>query len=363
MDCIEAQSTISAALDRSPVDGAILEEVKAHCKTCPNCGAFVRALSAAKRSPLPEPPEDLPDRIMAAVRAEAQSNLLSHRTAAEKTTASEEAAASTPASRPEGIATRGLALILAPTSRRQLLIWGSAAAVLLVLAGVATVNGVRQITGVDSSTSNMLAVGSAGSAGGPSSASPEVAGDAAKTATGPAADAGATPGSGTSNHTASSFSFVTISGTVYRLSGPATVTKDQLKQIGTANTTMATNGQPKDRTVFAGADPARVFLEDDAGKLYAFDRVVRVFRSITYQQQASAIPLFGTWPSLPAQITAPASADGSPIFVEEGTDGAGVKIYRLAVSSASLGIGVAPGTAAGDPAAGNPNWTWWAPIR
>lgn len=359
MDCIEAQSTISAALDRSPVDGAILEEVKAHCKTCRNCGAFVRALSAAKRSPLPEPPEDLPDRIMAAVRAEAQSNMLADNRAEERAATSVEAAASTPASRPEGIAARGLALILAPTSRRQLLIWGSAAAVLLVLAGVATVNGVRQITGVDSSTSSMLAVGSAGSAGGPSSASPEVAGGGAKTATGTAADAGGS----TSSQTASGFSFVTISGTVYRLSGPATVTKDQLKQIGTANTTMATSGQPKDRTVFAGADPARVFLEDDAGKLYAFDRVVRVFRSITYQQQASAIPLFGTWPSLPAQITAPASADGSPIFVEEGTDGAGVKIYRLAVSSASLGIGVAPGTAAGDPAAGNPNWTWWAPIR
>jgi hypothetical protein len=23
---------------------------------------------------------------------------------------------------------------------------------------------------------------------------------------------------------------------------------------------------------------------------------------------------------------------------------------------------VAPGTAAGDPAGGNPNWTWWAPL-
>ena len=361
MDCIEAQSAISAAVDRAPVDSFVLEDAKNHCKACPACGAFVRTLSAAKRSPLPQPPSDLPDRIMAAVRAEALADRLSAEAAAradvDRGSAASKAATAGDANM---LSHPSLALIFARKNRRQLAIWGSAAAVLLVLAGVAAVNGVREITGADS-TSNMLVVDAGSSTGAPTAAVPESAGAAAKTATGSVS--GTTLGSAPASQTAAGLSLVTISGDVYRLSGPAALTRSQLRQMGTASTAMASGGLPKERTVFAGSDPARVFLEDDSGKLLAFDRVVRVFRDVTYQQQAAAIPSFGTWPSLPSQITAPSSPDGSPTFVEEGVDAAGVKVYRLAIASASMGIGIAPGTSSGDPAAGNPNWTWWVPVR
>ena len=362
MDCIEAQSAISAAVDRAQVDSVVLEEAKGHCKTCSTCGAFVRTLSAAKRSPLPEPPSDLPDRIMAAVRAEALADRLAVEAAA-RPEAGHGSPASNTAATARDAGTFGhpaLALAFARKNRRQLVIWGSAAAVLLALAGVAAVNGVREITGVDS-TSNVLVVDAGRSAGTPMATVPESAGTAAKTATGSAS--GSTLGTVPSSQTAAGLSLVTISGDVYRLSGPAALTRSQLRQVGTASTARAGGGSPKERTVFAGSDPARVFLEDDKGKLLAFDRVVRVFRDITYQQQASAIPSFGTWPSLPAQITAPTTPDGSPTFVEEGVDAAGVKVYRLAIASASMGIGIAPGTSSGDPAAGNPNWTWWVPVQ
>jgi len=120
---------------------------------------------------------------------------------------------------------------------------------------------------------------------------------------------------------------------------------------------------PASSSTNTGADASPVFVEDDAGALYAFDAVVRTFRGVTYQQQSSSIPGFGVWPSLPSQISAPTSPDGSPTFVEVGQDDAGVKMYRLVASDASSGIGIAPGTSAGDPAGGNPNWTWWTPRR
>lgn len=354
MNCIEAQAAISAALDHAPVEATVIDEAKAHCKTCPDCGSFVRALAAAKRAPLPEPPADLPDRIMVAIRAEA---LAAERAATARSTVPAEP-------KPESVtaprSTRGTAAllglanrILAPKNRRQLAIWGSAAAVLLVVAGVATVNGIHLITGGAPATTARLAVETRDGYGAAPNAAPESADSAAKAGTEAAVGGMAATGP----------SFVTIGGLAYRLSGPASTTTNQLTRIGLVNTAMASGGTPTNRTVFAGAEASPVFIEDDAGSLYSFDAVVRTFRGVTYQQQSASIPGFGEWPSLPSQIAAPTSPDGSPTFVEVGPNEAGVKVYRLAASDVSNGIGIAPGTGQGDPAGGNPNWTWWTPVR
>jgi len=354
MNCIDAQAAISAALDRAPVEATVIEEAKAHCKSCPDCGSFVRALAAAKRAPLPVPPADLPDRIMVAIRAEA---LSAERAATARSAAPDEPklkSAPAPQPRRSTTALHGLVdTILAPKNRTQLGIWGSAAAVILVVAGMATVNGVRLITGGAPATTEQLAVETRGGYGADPGTTPESADSAAKAGTDAAVGGMA----------ATSPSFVVISGAAYRLSGPASTTKNLLTRIGLVNTAMASGGTPADRTVFAGANASPVFIEDDAGALYSFDAVVRTFRGITYQQQSSSIPGFGVWPSLPSQIAAPASPDGSPTFVAVGTDDAGAKVYRLASSDVSSGIGIAPGTGQGDPAGGNPNWTWWTPVR
>ena len=354
MNCIDAQAAISAALDRAPVEATVIEEAKAHCKSCPDCGSFVRALAAAKRATLPEPPADLPDRIMVAIRAEA---IAEQRAAAAHSTASAEPKPEpTPVPQPTGGTAALLSLvnrILAPENRTQLAIWGSSAAVLLVVAGMATVNGVHLITGGTPAATEQLAVETRDGYGAAPNTTPGTT--YSPTTAGTEAAVGGMAATGPS--------FVTIGGAAYRLSGPASTTKNQLTRIGLVSTAMASGGTPTDRTVYVGANASPVFVEDDAGALYAFDAVVRTFRDVTYQQQSSSIPGFGVWPSLPSQISAPTSPDGSPTFVEVGQDDAGVKVYRLVASDASSGIGIAPGTSAGDPAGGNPNWTWWTPRR
>jgi hypothetical protein len=75
----------------------------------------------------------------------------------------------------------------------------------------------------------------------------------------------------------------------------------------------------------------------------------------------AVIDSFGVWPVLPTRFPTPTTADGTPTFVAAGTDALGVKVYAAAGRPVSEGFAVAPGTAATDPAAGNPGWTWWAP--
>jgi len=371
MNCIDAQAAISAALDRAPVEASVIEEAKTHCKSCPECGSFVRALAAAKRAPLPEPPADLPDRIMVAIRAEALAaeRAAANAAAAEAREAAQAERAGAPAiagaGRPADAASRfgSLADIFAPRNRRVLAVWGSAAAVLLVLIGVATVNGVRQITDGAPATSEVAVRGDRAGSIAPQAAAPENDGAAAKAESGTATDSYGAVGGSAAAPTTSVLGFVSLNGTVYRLSGPADVDKTKLGQIGSLSYTMAGSVEPENRVVLGDADATRIFLEDDAGGLYAFTAVVRTFHGVVYAQRSSAISRYDAWPSLPSQIDAPSSADGSPTFAEVGPDDAGVTVYRLTTTDVSKGIGIAPGTGQGDPAGGNPNWTWWTPQR
>jgi hypothetical protein len=70
MDCLEAQAAISEALDGAAPDAEVLDAAKQHCRECADCASFVSALNVVKRAPLPEPPGDLADRVMVAVRSE-----------------------------------------------------------------------------------------------------------------------------------------------------------------------------------------------------------------------------------------------------------------------------------------------------
>jgi hypothetical protein len=156
---------------------------------------------------------------------------------------------------------------------------------------------------------------------------------------------------------------ITVNGTVYRLVGPANVDTSTGNVVGTTSTSMATGNTQATRQVWAGPDADTVYVADDKGQTYAFSRVKRTYAGLTFVLTSAELTSFTQWPMLPTQISAPASPDGSPTFAFDGMDAAGVKVYRLANGTATQGIAVAPGTSEDDPAAGNPNWTWWAILR
>jgi hypothetical protein len=93
-----------------------------------------------------------------------------------------------------------------------------------------------------------------------------------------------------------------------------------------------------------------------------YSPVVRLLSSVRYQlTSGKPIDSFGVWPVLPTRFPVPANADGTPSFVAAGSDALGAKVYAATGRPVTEGFALGPGTATSDPAAGNPNWTWWAP--
>ncbi len=71
---------------------------------------------------------------------------------------------------------------------------------------------------------------------------------------------------------------------------------------------------------------------------------------------------FGKWPLPPPGLPMPTQEDGSPVFKASVVDDHGQRIYVAEEGYPREGIAIAPNTSSNDPAAGNPNWTWWEPI-
>ena len=362
MDCNEAQSVISDALDGVTQDAATLEEAKQHCRDCHDCTEFVRALNLVKRAPLPEPSADLVERVMAGVRAEAA--FQKARAAQTEAETTPEAAASAAAA--ELITTEGgptaddLEALLASTAtvrpaRRSpsIAVWLGAAAVLLVGVGVLGVLGVRMMSqgqGDDVTTRVVSA---------------------------PTESGGAAFDSRAGSRRGRKRSCRRDEERCRDRSGP------QLRGLRRGRLPAHRPIHAREGPAHAGRyhpDPARrqhiarprrvrgrgvdgVYLDDDQGQLLEFQPLQRVFAGRTYQLQSAAITRFGVWPSLPAGISAPTSSDGSPTFVAAGSDGTGVTVYRKTSSTAAEGIALPPNPPSPDPATGQPSWTWWAPVK
>ncbi len=347
MECLEAQRLVSERLDREEIDPTVLEAAKEHCRACPECSAYVRTLVALRQTPLPEPPADLHARVMEAVRTEAA--LAASRSAA---TAPEPAESQGEPSQQEPVSLERLtARIRDPHNRRAVATWVAAAAVVFVIAGLGAMAGVRQILSPTSNTSMLAAesgtpLGAAEQYG----AAPQESRDSAADATKDSAQPGVAP------------SYITVGALVYQLSGDAAgVDTNSLKTVG--STTSSLGGtQVAAQEVLGADDPAVVYIKTAEGDLVAFDRVVRTFGGRTYALSGGPVTAYGSWPPLPAGIETPTNPDGSPQYVEAGTDSRGVSVYRPVGGDAANGIAVAPGTASDDPAAGNPDWTWWVPV-
>ena len=316
MDCPDAQMTMSAEFDGETVPQETRDEAAAHCESCSECAEFRGALETLAAMPTPAPPADLVDRVLAAV-AEAR---------AADAQATHEAAAVVAVSIPSK-----------PAPLRNTWLWvGSAAA---LVAAALIVFAVVRLAGVPSAAnearSDVLTTSGA--------AAPSVASPSPVATTAPP--------------------YVTFNDFVYVVGDTISVSTSQLTTAGTVVSSMGTVDSPATLQTFRLVGQPRVLVVLNAdGSYVRCTAVVRNFQGTTYQLVAgTTIQSFGTWPVLPPTVSQPVSADGSPALTSAGTDDLGVPVFRLLGSSAQQGIAVGPGTPAGDPAASNPDWTWWLP--
>jgi hypothetical protein len=314
MDCPDAQMTMSAEFDGETVPQETSDEAAAHCASCSECAEFRGALEALAAMPTPTPPADLADRAVAAVARVAQETAV---------------AATVP-------------VPVKPAPRRNTWLWvGSAAA---LVAAALIVFAVVRLAGVPSAAtearSDALATSGSAASG---TAAPSVASPSPIATTAPP--------------------YVTFNDFVYVVGDTISVSTSQLTTAGTVVSSMRTVDTPATLQTFRLVGQPRVLVVLNAdGSYVRCTAVVRNFQGTTYQLVAgTTIQNFGTWPVLPPTVSQPMSADGSPALTSAGTDDLGVPVFRLLGSSAQQGIAVGPGTPAGDPAASNPDWTWWLP--
>jgi len=330
MDCLKAQEILSDALDRD-VDGALLAEAREHCETCPDCARLLRSLALLSRSVAPTAPPELVERLIALGNEEAASI----RTIAATTEAA-----------PESAAAESPVVHFAPTRwTPRLTAFASVAAVLLV-ALVATgisLGGLLSANRTATDTANTLM-----ESGAPT-APPYLSGtDEAGTAASKDAAAIAAP------------PYVVLDGIVYALTGERDIDSSGLVTATPVISALDTGTDPVSIAAFRIAgENGSIALQPAPGTYLGFSVVSRTFGGRRFILTSDSVPAYGAWPGLPSRFAVPTSPDGSPTFSFFGKDDAGVLIYVPAGVAPTSGFAVAPGTTSDDPAAGNPNWTWW----
>lgn len=347
MECIRATEILSAAHDGEFADVALLDEARAHCDTCAGCRAFDRTLMRAATLAAPEAPAELVDRLVA-MSAEAAAGIRA--TTAELAA---EAASADDASAGSESANAEL-LPLEPAGRRWMwpkgfTAYASAAAVLLVVLATGSVVLLNNL-GAQKTAEDLAAVPREESLG-ETMATPE---DAAGMADDAAARAEnqAPP-------------YVVLDGRVWILVDSASAAPSAPATAGVLMSSLGASDAPADHTAFwAGADGSRLYVQSGSGGYLTFERIVRTLGLAEFQLTSGGpIDTFGTWPSLPIEYAQPTRADGWPTFIRWGFDDRNVDVYAAPAERAESGFAVAPGTATDDPAAGNPNWTWWEPLE
>lgn len=353
MECHEVQLIVSEKCDDQPQSAELLAEAKAHCKSCDECASFVRSLARILELPAPPVPDGLELKIIEAVRAEAANAATEQANRESEEPPEFVLPAPAPVSSWTTLSSAVRSALDTPSRRRAAAIWGGAAAALLLVATVTAVSGIRAITGSPTEETALRAEQSPGS----------VMADMAAVA--PKSDAAAESAAGTGSETTDNATqVISVSGVVYRFTGVVSgIASDTLSPVGSAMTALDSGNPAIARQVLGVNDPERVYVANDSGELLGFDRVARTYNGRAYVHATGELPAFGAWPTLPAGIEAPSSPNGMPGYVESGTDALGVRIFRPASGGPESGFLIAPGTAASDPAAGNPGWTWWVPAR
>lgn len=338
-ECLQAHETISLAYDGEAVTSEDLRNAKTHCASCPDCAAFVAGLARIRQIPAPRATEASIDRALVSVKR--VSDELAAREAKDVRDAAD--AADSPA-RPK---------VLSFT--RSLPAWGgwaAGAAAVVLAVSVITANGIRYMNAPAQSTisqSEMSAESSADYSAVPAPNNDALQNLAAAPKSNELSRAGA-PG------------YVVFQGFVYVVDPKQETLSASATRLGSLPSDLG-SGEVSEREVYAGSSPGAIIVSGGRTSTYVANAIVRQYNGASFGLASSEITKYGVWPEMPQGIARPAAEDGSPVFVEGGKDDARVKIYVLPGVDASAGFAVAPGTSDSDPAAGNPNWTWWVPLK
>lgn len=323
MDCLQAAEIISAAADGELLDAEQLARAREHCVACAECRALVALMARIKGASEPRAPRQLLDRLdeIASTAAAA---------ARERDPDEDTIAELLPALR-----------ALEPKKKRgwsRVTVFASAAAVVLVALTMGSILiTARTGGGSDSTTTLMSEKGSAPAGAGETSTAQDLAAS-------PAPDQAAS-------------SYVVFDRSVWVLEGGAS--PSVVTTAGVVASDLGA-GAVAEHDAFLSASDGVLYVRGADGQYLSFRRVERTMGHARYRLVTDVpVTQFGQWPQLPSDIPAPAAADGSPVFMLFGFDDRNVDIYTRKPYGIEKGFAVAPGTAADDPAAGNPNWTWW----
>lgn len=328
MDCLHAAEILAASHDGELLDAAVLAEARRHAAACPQCRALDLITRRIREIPSPAAPDELLVRLEALAADEA------HRVrGAERDRTALDALARTP-------------VPLARTARPwmpRLTTVASAAAVLLLAAAVGGVAWLNQGPGAANKGSE--------------EAFTTLQYDEAPSAV-PESDAG-------TNDTAMRSAeqpappYIVFSGGVY-VAADVPMPADA-SPVGVVTTDLGT-GASVSRNVLS-ADPDGPLFVEAAEGYQAFARVERTFGRARYVLVADyPITMYGAWPTFPADLPQPMNLDGSLAYARFGFDDLGVDVYLPQGGNVEDGFAIAPHTEPDDPAAGNPDWTWWVPL-
>ncbi|MDO8964870.1 MAG: hypothetical protein Q7W30_10335 [Coriobacteriia bacterium] len=355
MDCREARNVWSALHDGEEVPAEMTAAAEAHCPSCPECTAFRAALGRLDAFPAPSAPDGLRERVMADF----------DEAAAAMVAADSDRAAQTDG---ESVGTEVPTVpvdprtIVAPALKEQTwapswfdrrTLWtltGSIAAAAAVVSGIALYSSgalglLGQPAAVDTSRQPTLAAGTG------------AAESAALSA--PAPDATAS----SKGFTPTAPAYITYGGRAYTPGPVLDAAASVLTTIGSTTVLRSAGTGLVTATVFKAALTDGSIAVSAEGVLRQYAPVSRTLNGATYQLvTASRFDVPGQWPALPTGLAAPLTAEGTPTFTKWGTDEAGLDVFVRPGSQPTAGFALAPGAPATDPAAGNPNWTWWAPL-
>lgn len=338
MGCRDFEAVLSALHDDEPVTPDERAQAEGHCDSCASCASFRRGLSALDRVRAPETPPAMVEHIMSALDTSIERESLDGSPALAETPRAMQQLA--PAlERPKW----------APAWLDRKRLWiatgsiavGAAALSAVILWGLRPQGTLGTFTSEDFTRQSPAA--SVGTPAAPGSVG--AAGADAKRPAGTAPDA------------------VTFNGRVYVPGAAVDASGSLLTTIGVLASSFDTAGAAVQATVYRQPLSDGSLLVRTPDGVFRYDPVTRTFDDQSWQL-TSARPLshFGEWPRLPSTFPEPTSANGSPTFRAAGKDKLGVAVYTPGGAKPTAGFAIAPGTAAGDPARGNPYWTWWVQL-
>lgn len=316
-ECMKTQEIISAASDGEELSAEDVRLAKEHCSECASCTSFVKGLASIRDLSGPQPPEELIATTVAAIR---------------------EISASASAAKE---ADAGWAGKMEPILQKKgALAWIGAAASIVVFAAAGTIVGVNYLLEPPTPAAEDAMIRQADMFY-DQPVTPQVQPESAATLAGDGR-------------------FIVIGGFVYEVTGQRQQPPEGEPAASVVSDLGTGEAVPRDVHISREDSAVAFVVADDMA--YEARLVTRTLNRDTYALRSSPIDLFGMWPTLPPEFTVPETPDGSPVFERAERDDRGVRIFVPEGRTPAEGFAIAPNPPAGDPMAGSPNWTWWAPF-